>query len=242
MLRTTYALSRCRLQFNAGLIYHRSHIAPRHSGAEPSPAHRFKRRKSLQMFNIFKVSRDRAFTPTTDRNLKLHLGCGPIKLPGWVNIDIDSREADLNMDLRAALPFANGQVDFIFSEHFIEHITRDEGLVLLRECRRVLSDNGTIRISTPDLHYMTERYLAKDITAWHGLWHPLTPCQMMNEGMRSWGHQFVYDWPELQDLLASAGFHRIIQAPYRSSEKPVLCYLEQRPFHNEIIAEAVKLR
>jgi predicted SAM-dependent methyltransferase len=229
------------LQSNPALIYHRSMTAPHHVVAPCRVPPLFKLRKSLRMFNIFKASRERAFPPTTDRNLKLHLGCGPIRLPGWVNIDIDSPDADLNMDLRAALPFAEGQVDFIFSEHFIEHITRDEGLALLKECRRVLSGSGTLRISTPDLHYLTERYLAKDITAWHGLWHPLTPCQMMNEGMRSWGHQFVYDWPELQDLLKSAGFHRIVQAPYRSSEEPVLCNLEQRPFHNEIIAEAVKL-
>ena len=35
--------------------------------------------------------------------LQLHIGCGGLGLPGWVNIDVNG--GDLRMDLRWPLPF-----------------------------------------------------------------------------------------------------------------------------------------
>jgi predicted SAM-dependent methyltransferase len=171
-------------------------------------------------------------------DLKLHLGSGLVKLSDWVNIDMETPVADMKLDLRQALPFDDNSVRFIFSEHFIEHITRDEALNLLRECRRVLTDGGVLRLSTPNLRWIVEKYLEKNILEWVGLWSPATPCQMMNEGMRSWGHQFVYDAEELSLLFSEAGFISQRWCEWRKSEYPELCHLEQRPFHRELIIEA----
>jgi hypothetical protein len=62
----------------------------------------------------------------------------------------------------------------------------------------------------------------------------------MNEGLRSWGHQFVYDADELRDVLAEAGFVAVEWAGWRQSRHPELNDLEQRPYHQELIAEATK--
>jgi predicted SAM-dependent methyltransferase len=48
------------------------------------------------------------------------------------------------------LPFESTSIDFIFSEHFFEHLFFDEALALLRECSRILKPFGVIRISVPD--------------------------------------------------------------------------------------------
>jgi hypothetical protein len=37
-------------------------------------------------------------------------------------------------------------------------------------------------------------------------WRPATPCQMVNEGLRLWGYQFLYDASELKRILEEAGF------------------------------------
>lgn len=171
--------------------------------------------------------------------MKLHLGCGSHRLDGWVNLDIDSPVADLCADLRQPLPFEDAQVSLIFCEHFIEHITRDEALSLLGECRRVLRQGGRLRLSTPDLRWLIAQYVAGHLDEWADVdWTPQTPCQLMNEGMRSWGHQFLYDRDELTTLLQLAGFGAVETQPHRQSTHPDLAGLECRPWHREIILEA----
>jgi predicted SAM-dependent methyltransferase len=174
--------------------------------------------------------------------MKLHLGCGSIYLPGWVNVDLDSPQADMNLDLCERLPFEDESVESIYSEHFIEHIGRDDARRLLLECRRVLRPGGVIRISTPDLKFLALTYLAKNITEWGDMWSPSSPCLLMNEGMRSWGHQFLYDADEMELLFFEVGFgHRRFQG-WQQSDYPVFSGLETRPFHQDLIIEACRLK
>jgi predicted SAM-dependent methyltransferase len=172
--------------------------------------------------------------------MKLHLGSGTVRYDGWVNVDLDTPEADVHLDLRKPLPFDDCSAEFIVNEHFIEHLTRDQGVAFLRECHRVLAPRGVLRLSTPNLRFIMERYLAGDIREWAGLWEPATPCRLANEAMRLWGHEFVYDADELTLVLREAGFseHRFVA--WRESEISELAGLENRPFHGELIAEATK--
>ena len=58
--------------------------------------------------------------------MKLHIGCGGQRLPGFVNIDINPAcQVDVVMDLpRDSLTerFGEGSVDEIFSSHALEHM------------------------------------------------------------------------------------------------------------------------
>jgi hypothetical protein len=54
---------------------------------------------------------------------RLHLGSGARLLDGWANIDIEGGGA-LVWDLRKPLPISRRQIRFVYTEHFIEHITR----------------------------------------------------------------------------------------------------------------------
>src|SRR5688572_1785254 len=84
---------------------------------------------------------------------KLHLGCGPLALPGWLNIDNEPYAGvDRVLDVTAGLPFED--VQFIFAEHFIEHLSFDASTALMRECRRVLREDGVLRLSTPNLDWV----------------------------------------------------------------------------------------
>lgn len=171
--------------------------------------------------------------------MKIHLGCGSNYLEGWQNVDLDSPLADVKADLRSRLQYADASVDLIFNEHFIEHITRDEGVQFLKECYRVLKPGGVIRISTPDLRWLVAQYISDKLDEWKDVeWLPLTSCQLMNEGMRSWGHQFVYDRSELIDVLRLSGFTKVIQVSHLDSTVPELRGLECRPWHQELIFEA----
>lgn len=177
--------------------------------------------------------------------MKLHLGCGARIEPGWVNIDSspcpDGRTADyLQLDMRQGLPGDAGRVDLIYSEHFFEHLTLEEGATLLQECYRVLKPGGGIRISVPSLEVLVENYIRNNITfAAEVGWMPATACQMLNGGMRLWEHKFMYDFVELKAALQRAGF----TLPYRmdrgASAFAGMLY-EGRPDLGEIIVEAVR--
>ena len=82
--------------------------------------------------------------------IKVHLGCGHIRLPGYVNVDImPAKAADLIADLQQ-LPFEAGSVDLVYSCAAIEHLGRREWVGALREWARVLKPGATLRLSTAD--------------------------------------------------------------------------------------------
>lgn len=101
--------------------------------------------------------------------------------------------------------------------------------------------DGILRISTPSLKKLIDEYLLGRLCEWDDVgFSPSTPCRMVNGGMRLWGHQFLYDIEELESLLKECGFRNIIQVPWHESSHPELKNLECRPFHDEIIIEAMK--
>lgn len=173
---------------------------------------------------------------------KLHLACGTNVLSQWANIDILNDPAIIRWNITNGLPARSGSIEYIFSEHFIEHVTHKQASTLLAECCRVLKTGGLLRISTPNLRVLIDQYMLGQTTEWADVhWHPRTPCQMLNEGFRLWGHQFVYDLEELEHLLLQAGFGTITRVLWRESTTPALRNLECRPFHGEIILEATKV-
>jgi predicted SAM-dependent methyltransferase len=169
---------------------------------------------------------------------KLHLGSGGRIIDGWANIDITGLQA-INWDLRKPLPLDPGQVRFVYTEHFIEHIDRDAGMRLLKQVREAMAPGAAVRISTPDLAKLVDDYRAGRLVRMeHGGWFPETTCRMLNEGMRLWGHMFLYDKPELTALLEECGFSDIRRVEWGQSGHPELRGLESRPDFGDLIVEA----
>jgi predicted SAM-dependent methyltransferase len=169
---------------------------------------------------------------------KLHLGSGARLLDGWANLDINGR-GTLVWDLRKPLPLETGKVRFVYTEHFIEHIKRDDAVRLFSHARRVMAPGGIVRVSTPDLGKLIEDYRAGRLVRMdHGGWFPETPCRMVNEAMHMWGHVFVYDQAELVDVLQECGFEGVRRVKWGESEHPELRNLESRPDFGDLILEA----
>ena len=57
--------------------------------------------------------------------IKLHLGCGKLKLPDFINIDIEHENADMKLDINNLSMFNNNTVDEIYNCHVLEHIKRN---------------------------------------------------------------------------------------------------------------------
>lgn len=171
---------------------------------------------------------------------RLHLGCGPNVLSGWVNMDIEPRPGVVAWDLNRGLPFENASVSLIYSEHMIEHLDYPHATMLFQECYRSLAPGGILRVSTPDLGVLVDAYSKRCVAEWRDVgWVAETPCDLVNEGMRSWGHQYVFDGEKLARSLEAAGF-QVQRAPWRVSAIEPLQNLETRPFHGDLIFEAQK--
>jgi predicted SAM-dependent methyltransferase len=181
----------------------------------------------------------RVATPSRLKNHdRLHLGSGERILNDWANIDISGLRT-ITWDLRKPLPLAKGQVRFVYTEHFIEHIEREDAVRLFSRIRAAMAPDGVLRVSTPDLAKLVSDYQAGHVIKMeHGGWFPETPCRMINEGMRYWGHVFVYDEPELVALLEECGFSNIRRVKWGKSGHPELRNLESRPDFADLIFEA----
>lgn len=80
--------------------------------------------------------------------MKLNLGCGTNKLKDFINVDSRKEvKPDIVADLNKRLPFESNSVDFILTEHVLEHLSNP--LYFIEECWRVLKPGASIKIVSP---------------------------------------------------------------------------------------------
>jgi predicted SAM-dependent methyltransferase len=145
----------------------------------------------------------------TLRDVKLNIGCGDVKPEGWFGIDVSgSGSADLRVDIRNGLPFADGSCRFIFSEHVFEHLDLEQLAVVLKECRRVLAPAGAIRIVVPDLARFARAYCDDDREFIRDVWMPqdASPTELLNGVFALPTHRFIHDFSSMSRALKRAGF------------------------------------
>jgi predicted SAM-dependent methyltransferase len=91
--------------------------------------------------------------------VRLHLGCGSRNLPGFVNIDLLSGAADVLADCTRLGFLRSGSVTHILVEHMLEHLSREQSALALREWARVLQPGGVLEVEVPDLIWCMENFL-----------------------------------------------------------------------------------
>lgn len=95
--------------------------------------------------------------------IKINTGSGSTPgSNGWINIDLKAG-ADLNHDLSSGLPFADGEVDTIYTAHFLEHLTHQQICCLLKDCHRALRPGGRISICVPNARRFIHAYINEEM-------------------------------------------------------------------------------
>jgi predicted SAM-dependent methyltransferase len=162
---------------------------------------------------------------------KLHLGCGAHTKPGWVNIDMWHVPSEMprrggtttiNFDLTADLPLSDNRCAEIYSSHFLEHLTAEDGVRLLTDAHRVLRPGGRLRTCLPDFARVARAYVDADNEYFAPLYEVFpdrlgdgvpgsaTILDAVNNVLYQWGeHKCMYDTAKLVALLSAIGFSRV---------------------------------
>jgi hypothetical protein len=160
----------------------------------------------------------------------LHIGCGPkrkdqttrgFNTDGWkeIRLDIDpSVSPDVTGTMTDMSAVETGSVDAIFSSHNIEHLYAHEVPLALAEFHRVLTDDGFVVITCPDLKSICslvaeDKLLEPAYTAPAG---PIAPLDIlyghrppMARGNLYMAHRCGFTEKVLRGVLQSAGFSRV---------------------------------
>lgn len=140
--------------------------------------------------------------PKTDA-LRLHLGCGHVDHPGFVNVDgRPAPHVHHVQGLDRLGGFNDGVAALVYASHCLEHMPRNDLKRVLAEWHRVLQPGGVVRISVPDFDLMVDTYLdtARDVQS----------VQMPLMGEQNYPlnfHYVAFTERFLSELLVQAGFH-----------------------------------
>ncbi len=92
--------------------------------------------------------------------MKLHLGCGDKRLPGFTHVDVRQMPGiDVVCDLVNGLPmFKSNSAELIYWAHGPEHILRPDTRKVFSELFRVCALGWSLRLSMPDFNCLVDGY------------------------------------------------------------------------------------
>lgn len=147
--------------------------------------------------------------------MKLHLGCGPRYIPGFVHVDA---QAAPHVDIVGPverLPMGDNSVSLIYASHVLEHFGRLEYKAVLKEWFRVLKPGGILRLSVPDFAACAAIYyesgLADGLSGLVGL---IVGGQRNEHDF----HKMIFDEDFLRRELLDTGFREVRRWDWRTTE------------------------
>jgi len=143
---------------------------------------------------------------------RLLIGSGSWHWDGWLSIDGDPDNHPDIVAMVPPLPDAVKAMRFttVLASHLIEHLTRNDALILLKECYAILVEGGTLELELPNLEYCCRVYLgyidppagrSREQFGKQGIFGLPEVDPLM-------GHKYGYNPDELTELVVEAGFNR----------------------------------
>jgi predicted SAM-dependent methyltransferase len=175
--------------------------------------------------------------------IRLHLGCGLVHRPGWVNVDRHSQPAaDIQADA-GALPFADASVQAIEALQLVEHLGYVGTLCALHEWARLLApanpdspgDRGALRIETPDRTGTLRAALSADTQVSALPW-------LFGAEQEGQAHRYLFSGDELAAMLRTAGFESVaVENAGDAAARPTLRLTAMRGADTPAVRFRIKL-
>ena len=187
--------------------------------------------------------------------IKLHIGCGPRILKGWINIDLKyepfenylkyyqdkylenirgTKEDFWECDVTKGISLPDNCVDVIFSEDFIEHLSQRGQVIFLSEALRVMKKDAVHRINTPDL-----------LQSMHSSNFKLGIKGVYLEEWDKNGHINVLSKSMLKELVKMVGYSRVVFNTKNRSISELIPEeyrpdIKDRPLNGNIFVDLIK--
>jgi predicted SAM-dependent methyltransferase len=119
----------------------------------------FKDRHRWRWWRLLRLIRPPARPNNPGGKVYVHLGCGGINDPRFVNVDAMPWPHVHHVGDVEKLPMlSSDSADLIYVSHCLEHISFIRVPEVLQEWRRVLKPGGWLRISVPDFDFILKVY------------------------------------------------------------------------------------
>jgi predicted SAM-dependent methyltransferase len=144
----------------------------------------------------------------------LNVGCGNKFHKAWFNVDMTSNSVDvIATNLLKGIPFPDNHFDVVYHSQVLEHIPKEKAQDFIKECYRVLKNDGIIRVVVPDLENIVDEYKKN-------LKENLENPQMLSEANYDWILIEMFD----QTVRNYAGGHmaKFLNQPHIANEKYVI--------------------
>lgn len=169
----------------------------------------------------------------SNTSIQLNIGSFLDMHYGWTNIDIIDLSAWAAhngykfslADITKRLMQQDSSIALINCSHALEHLTRAQGLMFLRECNRILKDGGIIRIGVPDARTICDAYLNNRIMDYKefnvGVENSKDSAEALYEMLLS-GHMTCYDADSVINVLREIGFVEVERMKFGKSKSKVV--------------------
>ena len=169
--------------------------------------------------------------------IKLHLGCGNIRIDGFINIDVNYLpNVDVVDNVIHLRKFEKNSVDLIYTSNVLEHLGRWEYKPALQRWYELLKRGGILRICVPDFQAICEYYMeTKDLES-------LYPALYAGQDNPQNFHYWCWDFKTLKKDLESVGFINVKRYARNKTEHAhvrdwSLNYVPYRDKNNNILPD-----
>ena len=148
--------------------------------------------------------------------LKLHLGCGNMHFPNYINIDFRKTPATDYVCNAVKLPFPSNSVEVIETYHMIEHLPKDTFSKALRNWWDKLIPGGKLIIECPDFDRIVKEYLEGNEERLNNIFG----LHRFKGDTHLWGYNFY----RLKKILEKCGYRvkKCIPQDYHRLQEPCM--------------------
>lgn len=149
--------------------------------------------------------------------IKVNVGCGGRRIPGYVGVDAVQRSAADYVSPADNLPFSDRSCEEVMAIHLFEHILPWDAPKALLEWFRVLQPGGRLILEMPDLYKCCKNIITildggTVMAGKHpdqaGMWGAYGDSRLKDPYML---HRWGYTFKTIKPLLQDAGFRKITE-------------------------------